>query len=334
MSTPYYSENTGRSYPFLSDTTGVVPFNSTDTSTLPNEVIVDFGCTMGMDSAYIAGTHYVALRLVRRGSGTLTFRFVSNAPGLDGYALEFTFNSTDKYRTVFADAIVIGDVDSDPEACVSGDRWYGLMTCGDLEQFYDDTAPTEDVILGSAADIPKIEPALVISLVGSYVRSINLANQDRTRATRPAGCTPYTWPFDTGGIFVNARCIDGDTLFMSGFNVNVRKAEGNAIVLDAGVGDGLGEPGSEIPLSEEEVAPEGSSLLTGGPACGDLIRTINGVSAKDFTIDAGLGAKISLDPDNHLVEVDINMSQLSVCDISDESDTSEECPELDCDLEE
>ncbi len=332
MSVPYYSENTGRSYPFLENTTGVLPFNSGVIGCVPTEAIVDFGCTMGLDSGFDAGEHTVWLQSVTKNVGdqTITFKFRSTAPGLDGYELSFTFGRYDKFKTVFADATAYGTVDEDPEACETNDRWHGFLVCGSLEAYY--VLPWEST--ATSLQTALIEPSTIISNVRTYVRSINLANQDRTRATRPTGCTPYTWPFETGGIFVNARCINSDTLFMSGFNVNVRRAEGNAIVIDAGVGDGLGEPGDEIPLSDDDVAPDGSTLLTGGPTCGELVRTINGVSAKDFTIDAGLGAKISLDPAKHLVEVDINMSQLSVCGLEDESETDEECPELDCDLEE
>lgn len=331
MSTPYYSENTGRAYPFQRDETGQLPASG-NVVTLPNNAVVEFGCTVGLDAGYEEGTHTVWLADVSRDTGTqsVTFKYRSDAPGLDGYELRFTFLLSDgKFVTQFADAAVYDEVDSDPEACETNDRWFGFMVCGELEDVYAQLATP--LTTGSA----EVEPALIENLAKSYVRSLNLANADRTRAARPSGCTDYNWPFETGGIYVAARCLADDVILFPGYNCNIRKVENNGFVIEAEVGAGQGEPGVEVPLFPGETSPDGSNLLTGGLECSDLIRTINGINVRDFIIEAGLGAQIELDPDKHEIAVSLNMSQLAVCNAVEDIDESDEseCPAPECSLE-
>jgi hypothetical protein len=102
-------------------------------------------------------------------------------------------------------------------------------------------------------------------------------------------------------------------LLQSGYNTNLKQNDrDNAIVFNANVGAGDGQPCGEIPLFSGETGSPDSGLLSGGTACGETIQTINGVSRSNFTIQAGTGVQIESVPNENKLVIDINLAGTAV----------------------
>ena len=114
-------------------------------------------------------------------------------------------------------------------------------------------------------------------------------------------------------IFVNSRCLLGSILIQSGYNCDIKQSDrDNAIVFNAKVGAGAGQPCGEIPLFSGEVPPSGSGLLSGGASCGESIQTINGISNPNFIIQAGNGVQITSVPEENKLVIDINLAGANI----------------------
>ncbi len=206
--------------------------------------------------------------------------------------------------------------------CDDEPLWGGYLVTGKLDQLRT-LLPDEGDTLGRTTG-GVIEPSLVQNMARTFVSSFNIANADRTRMTAADGCPPIDWPYPTGPdvIHVNAQCLRGDVKIRPGYNATVRQQDfDNAMVLSAGVGAGEGEPCREVELFPGEIPPSGSSLLSGGLRCDEVIRTLNGVGGRFMVVRAGLGVKIDSDPSTNTITVNADMSQLSVCyDVSQSPD--------------
>lgn len=329
----FYDENRGRDYPFLAETTGLTmdhPSYLNNLQTLPQETIVDFGCTLGLDAKFIPGNTVYLYKVTvtgLEGDHTAVFEFRSNAAGLYGYSLIFERHETDmefstEYVMATRNSLITSQkaVDDAESACDAPDFWHGYLVTGDLKPLFElvDTGT-----LGAIADLVVVEPATIKNFGQSFVRSFNLANADRSRATTAEGCRDYCWDFDTGEIYVNAQCLTGHLLLEAGYNSNLRQEPDNVLVIGANIGAGAGEPCEEVPLFEGEAGPDGEELLTGGPKCGQLLRTINGINAVNFVINAEAGATVTVDAENGIIVADVNMSQLTGCIEEVDSDDDE-----------
>jgi hypothetical protein len=169
-----------------------------------------------------------------------------------------------------------------------------------------------------------VEPARIQNLSRGYANSINLANADRTRIP-DLGCADngssqfansLSESPQTRAYFVNAGCLAGPIWWRAGYNCEiVQDNENNQITIGAGVGSGLGEPCEEIPLYDGETAPDGSSVLSGGPACHELIKTVNGLTGPHLLFLAARGFNISADENNaHKLIIRIDLHGLAICD--------------------
>lgn len=314
----FYATNELRAYPFQ---VGGQVVN------LPTQAIVDFGCVMGAGSGYVQGTHKVWLSSVSYYDELIRFEFKTDAPGLVARSLTFVFNVNDaEFTTRFStDDVALGSSAAyAPNACENEVVWEGYMVCGLvyyalyaavseipggalvwqtvvdgmlwknhaflMEQIFSSQSG-ESSVDNSGSEGGTIEPALVQSMSGTYVSSINLANAPRTKATAPAGCTEsLTGPEDN---YVNVKCITGDVKIKSGYSsyVTVSVAD-NSIIIGGDVGGGEGQPCSEIPIYSSEQPPEGSVLLSGGPSCGETLKSINGIGGKNVILKGGLGVSV------------------------------------------
>ena len=216
------------------------------------------------------------------------------------------------------------------EVCERPLLWTGFITTGpldDLVELLDDG----QVMTGQLA----IEPGLIRSAISAWLQSANLANGDRTRAETADQCREYCWPFDPGSVFVQAECLQGRLRFKEGYNCSIRQNDTeNSITISAVVGGGIGEPCDEVPLFDGDSGPTGETLLTGGPSCGELIRSINGAGGARLDIIGGVGVSVTALPDDNKLVVDVDMSRLAICNVDDSSEYSYEGPDYgddDCD---
>jgi hypothetical protein len=106
-------------------------------------------------------------------------------------------------------------------------------------------------------------------------------------------------------VIINSRCINGNIRFREGYNALIRQRDStNEISIGAARESGqrpdgsLCENGSEVPFYAGEQPPAGSQFFSGGPACDELISSINGVQGPDITIVGGTGVEVMVDPDN------------------------------------
>ena len=324
----FYSDNELRNYPFVAG--GDLP--------LLDSVIVDFGCIMGPQANFVSGQDKVYLYQITRFEDLFKFEFKTTASGLSDRSLVFEFHISDtEYSTRYAtDDIALGSssaVYSGSSQTAEDFKWEGFLVVGkvaDAAYSLSNLAgvpsgailwrnATEGILHNNAGFILEqivniaigtsisddnktmvLEPALIQNLAGAYVERINLANKKRTTYTLTDGCS-LSSEVDYEPYYVNATNITGDVKVKEGYNctIFVSRAE-NSITFAANVGSGAGEPCSEFVFYEGEQSPDGN-LLTGGPACSETIKSINGITGRVINIQGGLGVRVDAGEGSRLV---------------------------------
>jgi hypothetical protein len=345
MRPSFYNDNINRDYPFLHEQTGG----------LPDYAIADFGCIMGAESGYRAGVDTVNLSRIRSVGGYVEYEFTTTAPGLEGKVLRFVRAVSDEdYITDYAESI---DENTDStidcsincescnptpdEDCANDNPWTGYLVTGKvakLAQWLPECTPIDceegsRVVCVFTGTVP-VEPSLIQSLSGSYARSLNVANADRTRASAPQECKDYCWPFDIQDHYTACACVIGNIRFVEGYNACISQSDlDNTITINACVGGGAGEPCTPPLVTDDEAPPEGRQTLDGALKCDEVIRTINGVGDRFFEIVGGTGVVITPVPEENKVIVDINLQTLALCaDIREQSSLVSESSSIgDCD---
>jgi len=312
--------NDDSDFPAVGDAVWVEDITPPDLSTPvmimpPMSTLLDFGCMVGLDAEFDSSMHVVYLHGIMRIGDRFWFDFRSDAPGLLGHALIFTRTLGDvEYTTDYVEASPLS-APAEPLDAPQGSQgllWQGFLVTGLL----DDLAavmPTDGAMTATTG--PQVEPALVQNLGRSYVRTINLANQDRTHATPPAGCPGSD---DTGADYpyvIAATNLTGDLRFREGYNVAIRQsARNNSLTFLSVQGAGAGAPCNEVPVYPGEQPPSDSSLLTGGPACDEVVNSINGLASNLIYLAAGLGVLITIPSDAaNTLTVDMNRHDMTVC---------------------
>lgn len=286
--TSFYNDNENRDYPFLRDT-----------SFIPVSAIVDCAFLVGDGSGHRVDEHNVRLLSVRREGDWLYFSFESDADLLAGSPLVFSRSvSADPYETEHLPELS-GSV-SEPE-CDAAPAFSGYLVTGDLADLLE-LLPTDGELTGEAI----VEPANCRELESLTVRSLNLANMDRTRYETPDGCPAQTWPDEIQPVHVVATCLTGPMRLVEGFNLRVSQDRTDGLRLHAAVGAGAGEACGQVAVYSGETTPDDSVFLEGGPACDEVVRRINGLGGPVVPLLAGLGVSIVFDPDNHLIILTID----------------------------
>lgn len=313
--TAWYAENMQRDYPFIER---VPPRVSDDNSLtmsfdLPSSVFVEAGMIMDDDAEFVCETDSVSLYSISRDGDDLTFVFRASATGTTNYELVIYRRLTDPLFTISrAMATTIAAEPVLSLTCAGRPRWTAVVVTGDLSPLRTRIDDGETIQIDDA--LWQLEPARIQTLQHRYVNTVSLANVSRTVTTSPIGCS------ETGEaeqeVIIAAACLAGSLQVMEGYNCIIRQDRNdNALIIGAGVRAGAGDPCEEIPLYDDETAPDGSPYLSGGPGCHQVIRTINGVSAANLTITAGTGFQIQPHDDlpNRLV-IDRTLDEFVLCD--------------------
>lgn len=335
MSRPgFYNDNEYRAYPFV--------YNSA-ADVLPTSAVVDAGFVMGLDANYDEQIDYVWLERVTRvcSTGRIEFRFVFRATGVSP-AITFVRVApgggqppTIEWATEYAQSAASG-------ACGDEPVWSGFMVSGRLN----DLAARMETDFGvpdtSAGPIThelvfadtqyRVEPARMQNLRKAYLRSISLGNY--TRAASPTCSDGAAIQLPSKTVIVNKRCMQGNLLFKEGYNCQIiQKTRNNSINIGAVKGSGTPEDAElcanagEIPFSPDEQRPlevaaaDGkpavrSKFLSGGPACKDLIFTINGIGGSNVNLIGGTNFNV-LGPDQDetaTLHLNINQNIQGGCD--------------------
>lgn len=334
----WYNDNANRSYPFVNGTVDYQPPSAPPTvKDLPNGIVVDAGFLMGLQSGFDHELHEVFLQEIRREGSTFFLEFRSDAPGLFERPLTFTREVGDEtYLAEFVDNFqepvtsVSGSVSYSASGsggeCPEEPLWSGFIVTGKISAL-EALLPLDGVVTRTDTDDGLIEPALIQSMVASYVDSLNVANNDRTRVTAPEGCPPVTWDYPTNIIFIRDTCIRGDVRFQEGFNTLITQNNfDNSVVIAPSLGAGAGLPCETVPLFDGETPPitgVDSSLLEGGATCGDILRSINGKPGRVLEILAQQGVVITPIPASNKLVINVDMTGLALCYDSDVSEVSE-----------
>jgi len=309
----FFNDNVNRTFPFRQGTAGM---NTPDVGTvtmleLPDQFIADCGFIMGPESGFDEKEHSVFLYRVELVGGTVVFEFRSDVDrgSKPQLSLTFTRNYGDPiYTTEFVEANQESECDEPP--------WSGYLVTGDMNKILERFSGGSTYILRSDNVAAVVEPALIQNLNGNQVVSLNLANTDRTRATKPIDCPSYQWSFTPQPIYVAHKCLQGDLRLRAGYNVSIsQNTLSNTIQFSAILRAGLGEPCAEVKLFPAETPPIGSTngLLGGDFYCNEVLRSINGIQGPSLTIFAGTGVGVIPDFDGNAIIVDINLADLSLC---------------------
>lgn len=301
----WYNENANRSYPFQQPGFPL------------EDLVVDFGCLVDHRAAFLTAQDAIWLvGLLRQGS-ELRFVFRSSAAGLAHWELVFTRDLNDPpYVEEFAEATPVAEAASlslevSEPGCPHDSPWQGFLVTGDLS-LVNAIIPSDGWYL---AGMPAyVEPATIQNLAGSWLRSLSLANSDRTRATAADGCRDIPWQHDPQPLYVQRRCLQGPVLFKEGYNCTIDLSSfNNGLTFHASRGAGEGMPCEEVPVFPGETPPPGATTLSGAPRCNEVIRTISGVGGRQIRLLGGIGVRVTEDPQHHRLIVNADFTGLALC---------------------
>jgi hypothetical protein len=304
----FYNDNANRLYPFVDEGPPAMTYSGGGELLLPDSAVVDFTVITGLDIAFSVQLHRVYLYEIMRLGDEFHFTFRFTAPLLGDRELIFCRHLNDP------------EFSQDRQEVANTSASLALPCGGLIVEAWLTTGAMDDLaaLLASGEYLRRadgnvwVEPTRLQSLENAFVRTINLANDARTIV--PHACSESSEDV-TDGIIVGTRCMDGPIKFKEGYNSTIRQLDGdNVLEFAAGVGAGLGEPCGEVPLFPGETPPPGSTLLTGGPTCNEIIKTINGIPGPAYRFLAGRGVSILTDDavPNRII-IDYNLHGLDVC---------------------
>lgn len=283
----FYNDNEYRVYPF------VYRDNLVE---LPDATIVDVGLIMGLDCEFDDLTHAVWLHQIAVSAGVVTVTLKTNA---NPAPLAFSFPATvEQWTTVYAESVPA------TSPCAEEPIWSGFIVVGRLAEMLNLLTATPTKTFPS--NQYQVEPARIQNLNKAYVRSISVGNYSRVTVP-PCDDAAENLPIDLAArqVIPNRTCMKGPILFKEGYNCLITQTDRDrSITVTAAKGNGaqedstLCEAGGEIPLFADEqpavVVPANgnvpevrSKFLSGGPACNELIFTINGVGGSNVNIVGG-----------------------------------------------
>lgn len=301
----FYNDNEYRAYPFVYRSDYIGP-------ALSNAAVVDCGIIMGLDSEFAHAQHAVWLASVTREAGVLRFELATDAPNAAALPLVFECPENGaEWTTSFA---ATAPAASAP--CALEPVWEGFLVTGPLDDLLAQLADN-----GNALTFPikerALEPGRVQSLVKSYVRSINLGNLPRVRALPPSNCQEEGDPADPRAIVVNAQCLRGNLRLKEGYNCSIKQATPfNELRISAQLRAGdtdfaeLCAHGGELPLYAGEPFDEETGFFSGGPACNQVISTLNGIGGGSVNIIGGTGITVTTNTETNTVVIALAQNNL------------------------
>ena len=158
----------------------------------------------------------------------------------------------------------------------------------------------------------EIEPCRVQDKARSYLRAITVANFERVRVP-PCGADAST---PSGPRRVSyTPCISGPITLEEGYNCQISQIDrSRTFTISARKDAGAKKDAAycanngEIPYSPNEEKPEGSKFYSGGPACDELLYTINGVGGRNVALIPGVGITISTENNKIVVGTQANLT--------------------------
>lgn len=322
--TGFFNDNEYRAYPFVdkrvSESTrqenSDVVFTETQYEKLRSAVygaIVDAGFVLGIDcdttrdAVIDFGIRvWVKQIAVAVGGGSLTITFGTTATD---ESLSFTPTiGHDGWLTIRSASNTNG-----PTACNEA-HWRGFIVSAgntdlpavfeELGVEYDQNTGKRTVNFADGLFEFEVEPGRIQNKEKSYLRSVTVGNRARIQVPE---CGAAASGDVTRPIVVSGDCISGPLTFKEGYNCQISQINRSRTFTFSGrVGAGAQKDGAycanygEIKLEPNEAKPVGSKFYSGGPACDELLYTINGVTGKNIAVIPGAGITISVE-DNKII---------------------------------
>lgn len=316
----FFNANQHRDYPFAPRVSPLLEEGwsssaSASASELPQECIVDFGAILRPSAEFATATDFVYLHSVRRSGTVLHITLaISSLPRTYGITFSIDTAATSEFYTQWQDSDV-READGLLAACDAAPVWSAYIVTGDLSPWLMQLADGDTLIF--VTGLWQIMQARLQNLAGTQVQSVTIANIPRAVVTAAGDCnTGSAAAADPQVARLVHSCMVGDIKLHEGFNCGMRyDLRDNAIVISASPGAGAGAVCEDFPSYPDEEKPAGSPYYSGGPACRDIVKYINGASAADFRITAGAGFTITADtanPNTLIIERSLNASV--ICD--------------------
>ena len=296
----FYNTNSHIAYPFVD--AGPMLYNG-GAGALPNELLVDAGFLLGVDSGYDPELHQVCLDRIVIGASSY-FEFTSDAPALVGWVWRMPIDGSYARGCIDWEDTVLGG------GGTASDPGRGFVVYGDLSYVLA-LAPGTYTL---DAPKPRLEPATVQSLQSAFVSALSVA--DDPRRCPPNGCPcsssssapSSSVPEPSNIAYLFAHGLIGDLRFKAGYNVQLSLDPGdNAIDIGAQIGAGEGPTCEDIIIDENGFCPNNNCVN-----CDGLIRSVNGCLAPDgiFRINGGSGVAVTPSPGAHRLDIRIDINKL------------------------
>jgi len=303
----FYNDNEHRAYPFIyADRGQTLP-------TLVEKTIVDAGFIMGLDADFNEREDSIWLESISRINAQVNLVFKTDAPAAANFVLTFSCatNTTD-WLTLYSNTAAANI------PCAVEPVWEGFIVISNAEELA--TIPDGGTVTFQKNEY-RIEPARIQNLARSYLRSISVGNFERTQPD-PCG-EKNTAPKK---ILSNARCLTGDIRFKEGYQALIsQNNNSNTITFSAGVLFGqtkdaaFCEFGSELPLFDGDAPEAGNKFYARGPACDELIFTVNGIGGPAINILGGPGISITTTENQNELKLTLQPNTKNSC--SGDTDT-------------
>jgi hypothetical protein len=298
----FYNDNEYRAYPFIYDKT---------VSSLPDNVIVDAGIVMRIDSNFDGAVHSVWLASVSRAGTEFTFEFQTDATE---EPLTFTCLGDAGWQIKYAESAVQNTA---PTCANKNDPvWEGFIVVGPVQNLTAFLSDSETVTFTKTAR--QLEPGRIQNLCKAYLRTINLGNYERPYVPNCDEATPGVDVLPD--IVINRTCMAGNLRLKEGYNCVIKQKDWrNEITISAVKGAGAEidpafcENGSELALFPGESLFENNVFYSRGPACSDLISSINGLPGPSITLVGGDGINIKTQADPPKITLTRNITAAGNC---------------------
>ena len=295
----FYNDNEYRAYPFI-----YTPRTPTEL-TIPEKVIVDAGFILGLDADFNTATDTVWLESIARAGDVLVFSFKTDAIGGSNSVLTFSRAiAAGEWLTEYAQTAPAENV------CAREPVWEGFLVTGPLSAAAAEIAADTTVVFEK--NEYQIEPGRIQNLARTYLRSISVGNYART--TVPDCAAPQNEPQT---VVLNSACMTGHIKFKEGYQCQIAQ-DSRTNIIDVSADQNAGAEkdetfcanGGELPLFPGETTD--NKFFSGGPACDELIFSINGVGGRNVTILGGSGITITAAGDNAL-KLELNTNAQNAC---------------------
>lgn len=311
----FYNVNEYRQYPFIDNPAILEARRAAGLFTLPEQLIVDCGFILGLDSEFNAVSDFVYLSRLAVTANDYVFTFRATAGPTNTRPLVFTrAKLAGKYES-WQYEYKQSTADTNKQ-CATEPVWEGFIVTGNLQEA-NVPAGVYDFEPGQYV----VEPATLQSLVRSYLRSISVGNYARTIipncVTNDSSASAVT---QDRQVIEQSNCLKGDVQFVAGINCLISQSDiSRRISISPLLGANLNTTTAaelcanygELPLFPGESPPAGSQFLSGGPACNELITSINGITGPNVIINGGPGIIITTDPAANKIVLNISDTLIS-----------------------